>query len=107
MAAHAVVLGAGIAGLLAAATLADSGHHVTVVERDQLPDSPSARRGIPQGPHLHSVLSKGWQTIDDLVPGVLGDLVDAGAQVLDDASIGCTDAPSERSLRFQPRRRTR
>ncbi|MFI2839513.1 NAD(P)/FAD-dependent oxidoreductase [Mycolicibacterium sp. PDY-3] len=88
MAAHAVVLGAGIAGLLAAATLADSGHHVTIVERDQLPDRPSPRRGIPKGPHLHSVLSKGWQTIDDLVPGALGDLVDAGAQVLDDAQLG-------------------
>lgn len=88
MTAHAVVLGAGIAGLLAAATLADSGHDVTIVERDQLPDSPSPRRGIPQGPHLHSVLSKGWQTIEDLVPDVLGDLVDAGAQVVDDAQLG-------------------
>lgn len=88
MTAHAVVLGAGIAGLLAAATLADSGHNVTIVERDQLPDSPSPRRGIPQGPHLHSVLSKGWQTIEDLVPDLLGDLVDAGAQVVDDAQLG-------------------
>ncbi len=88
MTTHAVVLGAGIAGLLAAAALADSGHRVTIVERDQLPDSPSPRRGIPQGPHLHSVLSKGWQTIEDLVPGVLDDLVAAGAQVLDDAQLG-------------------
>ncbi|MDO3401394.1 FAD-dependent monooxygenase [Mycolicibacterium neoaurum] len=88
MTAHAVVLGAGIAGLLAAAALADSGHHVTIVERDQLPDSPSPRRGIPQGPHLHSVLSKGWQTIEDLVPGVLDDLVAAGAHVLDDTQLG-------------------
>ena len=88
MTTHAVVLGAGIAGLLAAAALADSGHHVTIVERDRLPDGPSPRRGIPQGPHLHSVLSKGWQTIEDLVPGVLDDLVAVGAQVLDDAQLG-------------------
>lgn len=36
MTAPAVVLGAGIAGLLAAAALADTGHHVTIVERDRL-----------------------------------------------------------------------
>ncbi|WP_395309195.1 FAD-dependent monooxygenase [Mycobacterium sp. AMU20-3851] len=85
---HAVVLGAGIAGLLAAAVLADAGDRVTIVERDRLPDTPSQRRGIPQGRHLHSVLSKGWQTIEGLVPGLIGDMVNAGAHVLDDARLG-------------------
>lgn len=88
MTAPAVVLGAGIAGLLAAAALADTGYHVMIVERDRLPDSPTPRRGIPQGPHLHSVLSKGWQTIEELAPGVIGDVIAAGAHVLDDAQLG-------------------
>ncbi|MED5815795.1 FAD-dependent oxidoreductase [Mycolicibacterium sp. 050232] len=85
---HSVVLGAGIAGLLAAAALADAGHDVTVVERDRLPDTPSQRRGTPQGPHLHSLLSRGWQTIEELVPGLIEDLITAGGHVLDDAHLG-------------------
>jgi 2-polyprenyl-6-methoxyphenol hydroxylase-like FAD-dependent oxidoreductase len=85
---HSVVLGAGIAGLSAAAALADAGHHVSIIERDRLADNPSPRRGIPQGPHLHSLLSKGWQTLEDLVPGVISDVVAAGAHVLDDARMG-------------------
>lgn len=85
---HSVVLGAGIAGLLAAAALADTRHDVTVVERDRLPDNPSQRRGIPQGPHLHSLLSRGWHTIEALVPGLTGDVIAAGGHVLDDARLG-------------------
>lgn len=85
---HSVVLGAGIAGLLAAAALADAGHNVTVIERDRLPDNTSHRRGIPQGPHLHSLLSRGWHTIEELVPGLIEDVIAAGGQALDDARLG-------------------
>jgi choline dehydrogenase-like flavoprotein len=38
---HAVVLGAGMAGLLAARVLSEFYDSVTVVERDRLPDYPS------------------------------------------------------------------
>lgn len=85
---HSVVLGAGIAGLLAAAALADAGYRVSIIERDRLPDSASHRRGIPQGPHLHSLLAKGWHTMEELVPGLISDVVAAGAHVLDDARMG-------------------
>lgn len=85
---HSVVLGAGIAGLLAAAALADAGHQVSIIERDRLPDSPSPRRGIPQGPHLHSLLAKGWQTMEELAPGLISDVIAAGGHVLDDARLG-------------------
>ena len=85
---HAVVLGAGIAGLLAAAALADAHATVTVVERDRLPDGPFERRGTPQAPHLHSILSRGWLTIEQLLPGFLADLAACGGDVLDDAHLG-------------------
>jgi 2-polyprenyl-6-methoxyphenol hydroxylase-like FAD-dependent oxidoreductase len=48
---HAVVLGASMAGLLAARVLADFYETVTVVERDVLPDDPGQRRGVPQARH--------------------------------------------------------
>jgi flavin-dependent dehydrogenase len=50
---HAVVLGASMSGLLAARVLADHFQTVTVVDRDELPDEPVNRRGVPQGRHVH------------------------------------------------------
>jgi glycine/D-amino acid oxidase-like deaminating enzyme len=47
---HAVVLGAGIAGPLAARVVADAYEHVTVVERDPLPEASEYRRGVQQPP---------------------------------------------------------
>lgn len=45
---QAVVLGAGMAGLLAARVLADAYQRVTVVERDPLPQMPANRKGVPR-----------------------------------------------------------
>jgi 2-polyprenyl-6-methoxyphenol hydroxylase-like FAD-dependent oxidoreductase len=80
---HAVVLGASITGLLAARVLADYYDHVTVVERDELSDSPDNRRGVPQGRHLHGLLMRGSQVLDELLPGILDELVAAGASHFD------------------------
>lgn len=85
---HVIVLGASIAGLLAAAAVADASSSVTIVERDVLPYTPIDRRGTPQAPHLHSVLSRGWLTIEDLLPGFLSALAVAGSVVLDDPHLG-------------------
>ena len=85
---HAVVLGAGFAGLLAGAVLSETCTAVTLVERDCLPNNALQRRGTPQAPHLHSVLSRGWLTIEDILPGVLADLASAGSLVLDDPHLG-------------------
>lgn len=61
---HAVVLGASMGGLLAARVLADFYQTVTVVERDTLPDDPANRRGVPQGRHVHALLTRGAQILD-------------------------------------------
>jgi 2-polyprenyl-6-methoxyphenol hydroxylase-like FAD-dependent oxidoreductase len=84
---HAVVLGAGVAGLLAARVLSEFYQTVTLVERDRLADTPVQRKGIPQGRHLHSLLSRGSLALDELFPGLLGELVAAGANVLDDGDL--------------------
>ena len=79
---EAVVLGAGMAGLLAAAVLAEVFDHVTVVERDRLPPDAAPRRGVPQGRHVHVLLSRGAKAIDELLPGLLAELTrDGGVTV--------------------------
>jgi 2-polyprenyl-6-methoxyphenol hydroxylase-like FAD-dependent oxidoreductase len=84
---HAIVLGASMGGMLAARVLADFYQTVTVVERDVLPDDPMNRRGVPQGRHPHALLRRGGQIIDELFPGILEELVAAGAPVLADGDL--------------------
>lgn len=76
---RAVVLGASMAGLLAARVLADSYRTVTVVERDALPTEPTPRRGVPQGRLIHALLARGAQVLEELLPGILDELVADGA----------------------------
>lgn len=76
---RAVVIGASMAGLLAARALADTFTHVTVIDRDTLPDKPENRRGVPQGKHLHGLLARGLTILDDLFPGFEEEMVSAGA----------------------------
>ncbi|GAB4079379.1 2-polyprenyl-6-methoxyphenol hydroxylase-like oxidoreductase [Modestobacter muralis] len=71
-----------MAGLLAARVLADHFPQVTVVERDELPDGADARRGVPHGRQLHVLLARGRQSIEALFPGWGGDLLAAGAVLL-------------------------
>lgn len=82
---HAVVIGAGMAGLLAARVLADAFDEVTVVERDPIPDEPVARRGVPQGRHIHVMQAAGKVTLEDLFPGYRTDLLSAGGLEIDGA----------------------
>ena len=56
---HAAVLGASMAGLLAARVLADAYQRVTIVERDPLPECGLDRQGVPQGRHAHGLLARG------------------------------------------------
>ncbi len=80
---HAVVLGGSIAGLLTARVLLDHFDQVTLLERDQFPNSPEVRRGVPQGAHVHGLLMRGQQELEKLFPGLSQDLVQAGATRLD------------------------
>jgi 2-polyprenyl-6-methoxyphenol hydroxylase-like FAD-dependent oxidoreductase len=81
---HAVVLGAGIAGLLATRVVAEAYERVTVVERDPLLETAATRQGVPQGRHAHNLLPSGAQIIGELFPGVLDDLEAGGAPVVRD-----------------------
>ncbi|MEU7167486.1 FAD-dependent monooxygenase [Streptomyces morookaense] len=77
---RSVVLGGGMAGMLAAAVLADHGHDVVVVERDRLPDTARARRGVPQARHAHLMMSGGARVVETLLPGAAERWLAAGAR---------------------------
>jgi 2-polyprenyl-6-methoxyphenol hydroxylase-like FAD-dependent oxidoreductase len=76
---HAVVLGASMAGLLAARVLSEFYQQVTVVDRDPMPALGEHRRGVPQGRHLHALHPRGAMVLDDLFPGLLTRLTENGA----------------------------
>lgn len=76
---HAVVLGGGMAGMLAASVLAHTSR-VTIVERDSLPDGPAARKGVPQARHAHLLMSGGVRVIESLLPGTQDRWLAAGAR---------------------------
>ena len=81
---NAVVLGASMAGLLAARVLADHYERVTIIERDRLPVRAENRRGVPQGRHVHGLLPSGSNIVGELFPGLLADMVAAGGTKLED-----------------------
>lgn len=76
---HAVVVGASIAGLLAARVLSEHFERVTIIERDTLTDDAQARRGVPQGRHVHVLLGRGQQIMSELFPELGPTLVSQGA----------------------------
>jgi 2-polyprenyl-6-methoxyphenol hydroxylase-like FAD-dependent oxidoreductase len=80
---HAIVIGASIAGLVAARVLSDHVDDVTILERDQLTREATTRRGVPQGRHAHVLLAKGRQLLDGWFPGLSDELVARGAVPMD------------------------
>lgn len=75
---RAVVIGAGVAGVAAAASLARAGWAVEVLERDRFTDERSHRRGVPQASQLHNLLERAQRGLDRLLPGFTDALLDAG-----------------------------
>jgi 2-polyprenyl-6-methoxyphenol hydroxylase-like FAD-dependent oxidoreductase len=80
---HAVVIGGSVGGLLAARALADHYARVTVLERDRLPDGSEPRKGTPQARHIHVLLTAGRRALERVFPGIVGDLIAAGAEDYD------------------------
>jgi 2-polyprenyl-6-methoxyphenol hydroxylase-like FAD-dependent oxidoreductase len=89
---HAVVVGGGMAGLLAARVLSESFGRVTVVERDILPRDAEPRRGVPQGRHVHGYQARGVEIVDELLPGLVAEVAEEGAAVVADLA-RCHFAP--------------
>jgi 2-polyprenyl-6-methoxyphenol hydroxylase-like FAD-dependent oxidoreductase len=85
---RAIVIGAGIAGLLAARVLTDFYTEVVILDRDDLSAEGMPRRGVPQSRHAHGLLAGGLRVIEDLFPGIFEELVDRGATPADPQADG-------------------
>jgi 2-polyprenyl-6-methoxyphenol hydroxylase-like FAD-dependent oxidoreductase len=72
-----VVIGASVAGLLAASAISDHFDRVTILEREVLPPPGQGRKAVPQGRHLHALLPGGLAAIE-LLPGFPAELVVGG-----------------------------
>ena len=80
---HAIVIGASMAGLLAARVLSDSYDRVTVLDRDHLPDGVTEnRRAVPQGRHAHGLQLGGQLALEGLLPGFRDETMGEGAPAL-------------------------
>ena len=80
---HAVVVGASMGGLAAAAELSRHFSHVTVLERDKIIDELDFRRGVPQARHAHALLEVGQRAWNDWFPGFTDALISDGAVRID------------------------
>jgi 2-polyprenyl-6-methoxyphenol hydroxylase-like FAD-dependent oxidoreductase len=98
---HAVIVGGSIAGMLAARALSNHFDRVTIIERDRLPQSAEPRKGVPQSRHIHALMMRGKEIIEELFPGVCRQLIDAGSAVLDIGSDVKWLTPAGWGLSFQ------
>ncbi|MEU8968805.1 FAD-dependent monooxygenase [Streptomyces monashensis] len=90
----AVVIGGSTTGMLAASVLATRFHEVTVVEADRLPAGAEPRKGLPQARHAHLLWSGGVGALEELLPGITGELTGQGAGLISVMSDLVSKAPS-------------
>ncbi len=80
---RAIVIGGSLAGLWTARVLADHFAQVTILERDSLPAAAASRPGVPQDRHVHVLLERGAKIMSQLFPGIIEELLAAGANRVD------------------------
>ncbi|WP_319949540.1 NAD(P)/FAD-dependent oxidoreductase [Streptomyces halobius] len=100
----AIVIGGGLAGMLAVTALLGHADAITVVERDRYPAGRAFRKGVPQARHLHILLSGGQRALATLLPGTVAALTEAGARSLYLPRDLLTRTPTGWQRRFDERR---
>ena len=98
---HAIVIGASMAGLVAAGVLAEHYQQVTVLDRDTFPTPGENRKGVPQGRHAHALLPSGRGALEALFPGLSQELAAQGAIVADSGQSAIRLISGSYHLRFQ------
>ena len=80
---HAVVIGAGLEGLLAARVLAEQFSLVTVISHHSLPQTSSLPASIWQSIPQHILSLQGQRDLERLFPGMKAELMAAGEPGID------------------------
>ena len=80
---RAVVIGASLAGLLAARVLAEHFDEVLLVDRGELPDGDAHRKVTPHTRHAHGLLASGKAAMEALFPGIREEWLAPGGRVGD------------------------
>ena len=102
----ALVIGASMAGLLAARILTGHFDRVLVIDRDTLPDGSEVRSGVPQGKHIHALLSAGQDLLESLFPGLSNELTQSGSPRMTWCRDTCYFTPGGWIKRFDSKLRT-
>ncbi|CAH1192386.1 MULTISPECIES: FAD-dependent oxidoreductase [Paenibacillus] len=76
---RAIVIGGGIAGLLAAKVLSNFYTEVVVVDRDHFSEEPDSRSGTPQAFQPHRLTPRCSLILNRLFPGLMDELIKKGA----------------------------
>jgi 2-polyprenyl-6-methoxyphenol hydroxylase-like FAD-dependent oxidoreductase len=84
---HAIVIGGGMAGLLVVRVLSEHFERVTIIERDQFIDDAEPRKGVPQGRHVHTLLSRGAALLAEYFPDLFPTLAQDGSVPLSASDI--------------------
>jgi 2-polyprenyl-6-methoxyphenol hydroxylase-like FAD-dependent oxidoreductase len=90
-----------MAGMLAARVLSSYFERVVIVERDEYLQAVEARPGVPQGRHLHALLTRGHRIVETMFPGIIEDCRAAGAEVLDIGRDFAWRTPAGWGIRFE------
>lgn len=75
----AVVIGGSIAGMATAKVLSETYERVVILEKDLVHHRMEGRPGAAQGRHLHHLLIAGQRQLETVFPGIIDDMVSAGA----------------------------
>src|SRR5437868_15551960 len=78
-----VIIGASVAGVLAARVMSAHPAEVVLIDRDAMPAQAMPRDTVPQEHHVHLLLQRGKRVMERLFPGFLVELERAGAEVVD------------------------
>jgi len=80
---RAVVVGASIAGLFAGRVLGDFFDEIVLLDKEALDEGPIPRKAVPQGNHIHGILTPTFHVLERFLPDLIDDLIRNGAHMFD------------------------